>query len=246
MSVTSNHRGLPVEFDAHHCELSRAELDKMEGSLGTLREVVAPFPVTGLHVLVERNNRSNDFTVKTSLLLTSQQLVASEHHAQAFTAFERCVEKLVREVEGYYDRLDDVEERRKREQGTHQELLPDRPPDFAALDHAAAEGDYAAFRSAMLPYEEPLRKRVGRWVERFPAVDAMVGKNFTIADVVEDVLLSVFEGYQQRPRDITFHDWLTGLIDPVVQAMARHPDRERENVSMARSAAGIQPSREEH
>src|SRR5947209_20210581 len=117
MSVASNNHGLPVEFDTHQCDLSRSELEKMEASLGTLREVVAPFPVTELHVLVERNNRSNDFTVKASLLLLNNRHVASEHHAQVFTAFERCVEKLVREVEASRNRLETRERRPNRVQG---------------------------------------------------------------------------------------------------------------------------------
>jgi ribosome-associated translation inhibitor RaiA len=245
MSVASNNHGLPVEFDTHQCDLSRAELDRMEDSLGMLRELVAPFPVTELHVLIARNNRSNDFTVKTSLLLLNDRHVASEHHEQAFTAFERCVEKLVREVGAFRDRLEDVEERRKHEQGTHQELMPDQAPNFSHLDRAAREGDYAAFRTAMLPYEEPLRKRVGRWVQRSPNIEAQLGKLFTIADIVECVLLDAFERYEAKPREIAFHEWLANLIDPAVQEVVRHPDRERENISMARSAAGIQPSREE-
>jgi len=245
MSVVSNHHGLPVEFDLHSCELAPAERARMEVSLQGLRELVAPFPVTGLHVLIERNNRSNDFSVKTSLLLVNQQLVASEHHAQAFTAFERCVDKLVREVEAFEDRLSDNKERRRIADGTQYELLADYTPDFAALDKAVVEGDYAAFRAAMLPYEEPLRKRIGRWLERIPAVNCK-GRRFTIADVVESVLLDAFENYSRRPTDMVFHEWLENLIDPAVQELLRHPDRQRENVSMARSAAGLRPSREEN
>jgi ribosome-associated translation inhibitor RaiA len=245
MSVVSNHHGLPVEFDLHSCELAPAERARMEVSLQGLRDLVAPFPVSGLHVLIERNNRSNDFSVKTSLLLVNQQLVASEHHAQAFTAFERCVDKLLREVEALEDRLSDTKERRKLAEGTQYELLADYTPDFGALDKAVAEGDYATFRTAMLPYEEPLRKRVGRWLERIPVVNGK-GRRFTIADAVESVLLDAFENYPRRPADMVLHEWLENLIDPAVQALVRHPDRERENVSMARSAAGLQASREEH
>jgi ribosome-associated translation inhibitor RaiA len=245
MSVVSNHHGLPVEFDLHSCDLAPAERARMEASIEGLRDLVAPFPVSGLHVLIERNNRSNDFSVKTSLLLVNQQLVASEHHAQAFTAFERCVDKLLREVEALEDRLSDTKERRKLAEGTQYELLADYTPDFGALDKAVAEGDYAPFRTAMLPYEEPLRKRVGRWLERIPVVNGK-GRRFTIADAVESVLLDAFENYSRRPADMVLHEWLENLIDPAVQALVRHPDRERENVSMARSAAGLQASREEH
>jgi len=59
------------------------------------------------------------------------------------------------------------------------------------------------------------------------------------------VFLDAFEGYEQRPKDVRFGDWLVNLIDPAVKEMLRHPDEVLENVSMARSLQGVQRTREE-
>jgi len=72
-----------------------------------------------------------------------------------------------------------------------------------------------------------------------------VGRRFTIADIVEEGFLDAFEGYEQRPKDVRFGDWLERLIDPAVKEMMRHPDQVLENVSMARTVQGVQRTREE-
>ena len=87
-----------------------------------------------------------------------------------------------------------------------------------------------------LPYEEGVRKLVGRWVQRYPQFEADLGAGAKIADVVEDVFLLAFEGYQQRPMDVPLGTWLQGLIDPALKALQQNPDAELENIEMARSA----------
>jgi hypothetical protein len=88
----------------------------------------------------------------------------------------------------------------------------------------------------LLGYEEPLRKRVGRWVERYPGVAARIGKDLTIADLVEEVFLDSFELFNRRPRDLRFGAWLESLIDPAVKEVASDHNGELENVRMAQSA----------
>jgi hypothetical protein len=124
----------------------------------------------------------------------------------------------------------------KQVKGTHQSLEPTVDPDAAAVDRAVAEGDYSAFRRATFGYEEPLRRRVGRWIERYPALSARIGKGITIDDVVEEVFLDAFEAYGDRPRGNRLGDWLEGLIDPAIKELAAHPDEELENINLARAA----------
>src|SRR5947207_656222 len=83
---------------------------------------------------------------------------------------------------------------------------------------------------------------VGRWVERDPATDAAIGTRFTIADVVEEVFLTAFETYDDRPQGLRFGDWLDSLIDPAVKELLRHPE-ELESVSLARTLQGVAPTR---
>jgi ribosome-associated translation inhibitor RaiA len=245
MRVSQAREGLQVSIDARHCRLPQAEIDRMNTALDTLGRKAEAFPVSDLRILVEYNARNNDFSVKTTLILPGQTLVCNDHDVQPYTAFERCVENLLRVLAEYKDKLGQVSDQQKQEKGTQHGVLPDHLPDGAAIDAAVGEGDYAAFREATLSYEEPLRKRVGRWVERYPEVAAQLGARLTLADVVEEVFLDAFEGYEKRPREVRLGDWLERLIDPAVKELLSHTDAELENVRMARSARGVAPTREE-
>jgi hypothetical protein len=151
----------------------------------------------------------------------------------------------MRELKDYKDRLGQVPERQKTVEGTRKPLEPTSNPDPGALEAAVAAGDYAAFRAALQGYEGPLRDRVGRWLERSAETDGQVGRRFTIADIVEEVFLDAFEGYDGRKREVRFGDWLDGLIDPAVKELMRHPDEVLANVSLARTLQGVRATREE-
>jgi ribosome-associated translation inhibitor RaiA len=236
---------LRVQIDTHQCDLSPDAITKMQDGLDSLTRMVENFPKPELRILVEHNNRSNDYSVKTSLLLSGATLVASDHNQVMHAAYEQCLANLMREVKDYKDRLGNVPERQKQLKGTHQDLEPAPDPDPGAVEAAVAAGDYAAFRTATAGYEEPLRDRVGRWVERSPHVDGQVGRRFTIADVVEEVFLDAFERFGERPKGVRFGEWLTGLIDPAVKELMSHTDEELENVRMARTLQGVPATREE-
>ena len=225
-----------VVFDAHHCTLAPAQTDKMREGLDSLLRQVGAFPLHDVRVLVERNERSNDYSVKVTVILDGATLVGNDHDAAMYAAFDRCLSSLSENVRAYKDRLGQVPERQKQVKGTHQELEPDVDPDRAALDAAVEAGDYAAFRLAAVGYEEPLRKRVGRWVERYPDVAAQIGRRLEVADIVEEVLLTAFEGYARRPKDLRFGDWLEALIDPAIKTLRVKRDEELENINQARSA----------
>src|SRR4051812_19643825 len=195
---------LRIQIDTHQCDLSADEIARLQTDVDALTRMVEHFPKPELRVLVEHNNRSNDFSVKTSLILSGATLVASDHNQVVHAAYEQCVTNLMRELKDYKDRLGQVPERQKQLKGTHKELEPTLDPDGRAIDAAVAAGDYAAFRTATQGYEEPLRDRVGRWLERSAEADGQLGRKFTIADVVEEVFLDAFEGYEQRPKDVRF------------------------------------------
>jgi hypothetical protein len=121
------------------------------------------------------------------------------------------------------------------EKGTVLEVQPLSEPDFAAMDGAAEAGDYDAFRTAALPYEDSVRRRAGRWVERVPEASAQMGRDLDVGDIVEAVFLDAFEKYRDRPREVRFGDWLDGLIDPAVKRL--HADGDYlDNVRLARTA----------
>jgi len=236
MPFSDQSYNLLVDLDMKHCELAPNVLDRMEGALAPLGEMVQHFPVSKLQVLVSYRHRTTDYVVRTSLILSGETLVSSDHHPEVYTAFSHCIENLVRELEGYKDRLGNVPEQAKQREGTHHELVPTLIPDPEAIEAAINEGDYTAFRTALSGYDGPVRAQVGRWVERYPQVAARIGNGLEIADIVEDVFLTAFEDYNHRPKEVRFGEWLGHLIDPAVKTMASHPDTELENVNMVRLA----------
>jgi ribosome-associated translation inhibitor RaiA len=225
-----------ILFDAHQCRLSEAETVQMRQQLDSLLRQVEAFPMSVVHVLVERNTRSNDYSVKITLILPGETLVGNDHDDFLLAAFDHCLIGLEENVRAYKDRLGQVPTRQKTEKGTRQELEPSVALDGAAVERAVHEGNYAAFRTATLSYEEPVRKRIGRWVERYPAVQARIDRGLKMNDIVEEVFLAAFENYDRRPRDIRFGDWLGRLIDPAVKALQDRSDEELENINLVRSA----------
>jgi len=233
---------LRIEFDCHECRPGQDELDALADGCDSLARQVGDFPQADLRIVIEHKARTTEFVVKLTLLLPGRTLVTSDHDPHVHPAFERAMASLEDQVRAYKDSLDGVEERRKAENGTHQMLTPDTPVDAAALDAAAAAGDYPAYRAAVAGYEGPLRLRVGRWVERYPAVQGRMGKGLETVDVTEAVLLAAFEAHPNRPQGVPYGQWLEGLIDDEVRAFEHDPDGELENVNMARSACDAAPA----
>ncbi len=226
----------PVNLDAKHYSPPRAELDKMRAGLDPLLKAVDHFPVAALHIVLERFPRDSTFRVKLSLALTGATLVSREDGERVHAAFERCVDNLLEDVYAYKARMGNESEIQKLEKGTHKDLQPDLEPDLAEMEAAVKAGDYTAFRKATIGYEEPLRKRVGRWVERYPAVNARIGKDLQINDLVEEVFLDAFGAYGRRPRHVRFGDWLAHFIDPAIKEIANGRNGELDNARFAESA----------
>src|SRR5262245_14442322 len=135
---------LRVLLDAHHCELSAGDVERLKADVVSFGRVVQHFPVADLHVLVDRNARRNEVSVKTTLILPGRTLVASDHAELVHTALETCVRNLFREVEAYKAELDQQPQRHKAAKVEQRELGPTVDPDPSALEAAVREGDYSA------------------------------------------------------------------------------------------------------
>jgi ribosome-associated translation inhibitor RaiA len=227
---------LPIKWDTKHFNLSAAQQRKLGEGLKSVSRLVRNFPVVELLVSIEHFPRSTTWRVKTSLVLSGETLVSLDDGNDLHPAFETCVSNLVNDVHAYKDRMSRVSEVAKKSKGTHQDLEPVPDPDPAAIDRAVADGDYGAFRTALFGYEEPLRKRIGRRVERYPEVSARIDKGLKINDLVEEVFLDAFEQYADRRPAIRLGDWLAGLIDSSIKEVAAHRDKALENINLARSA----------
>src|SRR5262245_24934873 len=150
--VTS--RQMRIIFDVHQYKLVEAERQMLEDNLDGLARQVEHFPVADLHVLIEGNARSNDVSVKLDLILPGSTLVANDHDPVLSAAFERCLNSLSHSVDAYKAKLDGQAERQKVEKGTLHDIHPTRDVDLRTVEAAVSAGDYAAFRAAMLPFED--------------------------------------------------------------------------------------------
>lgn len=226
---------LRIELDTKHCSLAAAEIEKMERSLDALREPVRNFPVSDFYITVIHHPRSLNYQVRTSLVLPGRTLATGEFDENPVSAFGRCVRKLVHRLTAYKDELEAKPQRTKAQEGTTQEVVPTQEPDAEHLRRAVASGDYAAFRAAMYVYDEPVRKRAGRWIQRYPEFEARLGELFTLEDLVEEVLLNAFDRLDEKPQALRLGKWLEELIDPSVKALLDDPELEQENIAAVRT-----------
>lgn len=240
MTYSDESYNLRIELDTKHCELTAKEIELLERGLHPLRKPVEKFPVSALYVTIEFFERSNDYRVKTVLQLPGVALATGDLEKDYYAAFERCVRKLVHKVIAYEDQLDDAEDRSKHLKGTRHEVTPTSDVDLAAVQQAFEQGDYAEFRTQLSMYEEPVRKRIGRWIQRYPDLEAQVDERFSLEDVVEEVFLNAFERYESRPEAVPFGTWLEHLIDPSLRIISRDTTEELDNISFARSLRGTE------
>jgi len=236
MQPTVTPRQMQTIFDVHQYDLSDDERRMLEDDLDGLTRQVQNFPVADLHVMIEGNARSNDVSVKLTLILPGQTLVTNDHDRVLSAAFERTLGSLTHSVEGYKARLDNQAERQRAEKGTQNPLRPTTDIDLSALEAAVAAGDYARFRTILLPFEDAVQARAGRWVQRFPEYEARIGKDVKLSDLTEEIFLTAFDQYDARPEGLHLSEWLQRLIDPAVKALLTRTTEEMENINLARSA----------
>jgi ribosome-associated translation inhibitor RaiA len=244
MATTPTQSGLKVTFDVHEYHLAGTEEQMLRDNLDGLARQVAHFPVADLHVLVQGNARSNDVTVKLTLVLPGTTLVTSARDAVPRPAFDQALDSLLNSLREHKDKLGRVPARKKAQEKTQKDVFPTVVIDPGAIEASVSAGDYAAFRAATLSYDEELRMRIGRLVQRHPDFDAEIGSRVEIADVLEEVFLMAFDQYRDRHADVPFGTWLEELVDPAIKALQQHHDEEMENIAMARTECGAVEGRE--
>lgn len=235
MKSSNGKHELRIQLDTKHCSLRAHEIAKMEESLDTLRTRAQQFPINDLYVTVTHYPRTGDYHVKTSLVLTGRTLFTGDRDVLVHPAFVRCVRKLVSKLDAYLEALSNKPAIAKQEEGTQIEVVPNAAPDSRQLEQSVAEGDYAAFRRATDVYEEPVRRRVSRWINRYPQLAARLGDSLSVDDAVEEVFLNAYERFNERPQSLRLGQWMEDLIDPSLRALSEHPDEELESISLART-----------
>jgi hypothetical protein len=228
---------LRIDLDTKGFEPSDVELEQIRSDLDNISEEVKGFPVSDLYITIYHNPaRGESFTAKLALLLRPGKTLATSHNADhLLPAYEGAVRKLERKLTNYKEVLGHEPEWSKYRDHTRYDVEPDVLPNLETLQDAADRGDYTAFRRELLGFEESVRKRIGRWVQRFPEVEVMVDDTLLLSDVVEEVFLNAFDQFGARPRDVTLGAWLEELIDPSLKELLAHPDEEDEAISYART-----------
>jgi hypothetical protein len=236
MQYTFDRGNLHVAFSAQGCDLPADERARLQAALAPLAEAVFGFPSPQLTFNVIFHPNSQVFHVEAKLKVPGRTLTSGDKDPYLDSALQRCLRKLVRRAEDYRDNPDRaaMQQAERREALDHDIVAPE-DADGGPVAAAAAAGDYRAFRNALVRYEDWLRLRVGRWVERYPEVRARIGTDILIGDLVEEVYLNAFEGIARRPTDKRFSEWLDSLIDPSIKDMLHHPDDVREAASLART-----------
>jgi len=229
MRYTDEDHDLRVQIQSHHYELSPEIKERMESDLEALRKLVRAFPVAELHVDISRHVRRKDFHLRTSLRLPQKTLFTGERDIWPDRAYEQCIRKLVNKVKAYKEALGRKPAQERVAAGLVHEVYPSREPDLVKLADAAREGDYFAFREELRVYQESLDERIGRWIQRYPEAQAMLGRELVLSDIVEEVYLQAFERFLDRPSD-RLGNWLGSLIDPSLKALFADPDGELDNI----------------
>jgi hypothetical protein len=235
MRYSDESYNLRVEIDANQFELSPEDAQRLHDGLSALGKLTEDLPVSDLYVTIIHHPRSAEYQVKTALVLSARTLFSRDTGAHFHPLFVRCVANLVQQVTAYKQVRANAYQVHKHLKGTYQEVVPSQGPDTEQVEAAVRADDYGKFRKTTLPFEESLRKRIGRWVGRYPEVQEKIGTDLAIADVVEAVFLNAFEGYDKRPPNVRFGRWLETLIDGSVKDLLRNPDEELENISFVRT-----------
>ena len=244
MRYSFDRYNLQLEIEAKECQIPTDQLARIQDRLDELGRAVAAFASSELKLLVIHHPRSNRYHAEAKLKLPGETLFTGQWDEVLDAALDACLTKLLRKVE-HYRAHPDHRARQAAEQRAARDWALAAPanPDEGELGQAVSAGDYSRFRELLADYEDWLRLRVGRWVQRYPEADERIGESVLIVDVVEEVYLLAFEEYPRRPDEVPFGQWLDKLVDPALREIYRDWENERENVSVARTLRETLPGR---
>lgn len=225
-----------VEMTTKECDVPADERTRLQSLLEPLCQSLSQVPSADLWINVVYHPRSAIYHVEFKLKTPGQTFFAGGWNTYLDSAFQSALHELGRKVAEYQESPKRPTAKAAEQQiAAAREAMAPQDPTMGPLAQAAEAGDYHTFRTALSGYEEWLRKRVGRWVQRYPEAEAQVGSGLLLGDLIEEVYLNAFERFARRPTDVRLSEWLDSLIDPSLKELLRHPDEERENVSLART-----------
>jgi ribosome-associated translation inhibitor RaiA len=232
---TSHYRRLDVEIETQGCNIPDDERTRIHDNLESLAEELLEFPESHLRLSIVYHPGREEYHVQAWLTLPGKRIVSGRYSPWLDYSLLRCFAKVRRHVERYKENPDSgaVEATRQR-LAAQNHVVPATEHVVDAIGKAVQRRDYRGFRRAISGYENWLYAHVANWIRRYPQAERMLGDKFDVDDVVEEVLLTAFEHFPERPVERTISEWLHDFVDPAVQAVWRDP-AEREAASYARS-----------
>jgi hypothetical protein len=225
MRFSMNDDRLKVELEAKECAISESERMKLQDHLAALARSVQDFATAELTITVAYHPQSDVYHAQAKLKLPGQTITTGDYQPTIEPALKRCLDKAVRRVETYKVNPDrEAMEQADRRARMSDAVVASSEPDLGVVGKAFQRRDYQAFRNALLGYDEHVRLRVGRWIQRYPEIERELGRSFEIADLVEEVFLLAFERHGERPPHFNMGQWLDELIDPAVKSFYRDPE----------------------
>lgn len=233
---------LEFELNARNFEIPPDERLRMQDSIERIADELKGL-ASKLWITIHHHPKNPaPYHVEAKLKLPQETFKTGDWDSYLDAAFQRCARKLIRKIERSRDETGTVNQTERPGALPGTEVAAPEDPQESVLAQAVEADDYRTFRRALTGHEEWLRDRVGRWVQRFPAVDLEIGKGVTIADLVEEVYLNAFERYAERPQGQPVTPWLSDLVDPSIKLFVRHPDEEQENVRAAQAWVEATPA----
>jgi len=224
-----------TDLDVEGFKPTEAETLNITSEVDRIRPLIEEFPTQILHINLEYNSNSQEYEVKLALVLPGQTFATGDVSKAWEPSLEKSVHKMIRRIEHYKSAMSGEPEQARIAAGTTMEVEPNRRMNGKQVVTAVESGNYTEFRKAMYPIESSLRDRVGRWVQRYPQIQAKIGTRFTIADIVEETFMLAFDQYEHWPSEMFFGQWVESLIDPAMKAIARDPEGELEVISFQRT-----------
>lgn len=224
-----------TDLDVEGFTPTDAETQNIAAEVDRIRPLVQEFPTQILHINLEYNANSEEYEVKLALVLPGQTFATGDVSEVWEQSLEKSVQKMIRRIEHYKSAMSGEPEQAHIAAGTTMEVEPNRRMDGKQVVAAVESGNYAEFRKAMYPIEASLRDRVGRWVQRYPQIQAKIGTRITIADIVEETFMLAFDRYNDWQPEMFFGQWIETLIDPAMKGIAHDPEGELETISFQRT-----------
>jgi len=223
------------DLDVEGFTPTAAEMETIQTEVDRIEPLISEFPTQILYVNIDYHSPSRQYGVKLALVLPGQTFATKNVSESWQPSLESCVNKMIHRIEHYKATMSGERERGHAVAGTKMEVEPAQRLDGERVRNAFEEDNYIEFRQALYPLESSLRARIGRWIQRYPQIEAMIGQQLTIADVVEETFMLAFDRFDQWPEEEFFGHWVESLIDPAVKAIVRDPDGELERIGFLRS-----------